>query len=550
MPIRNERRVAALTAGRFLLLSLLLCGWTPNLSPVWAQEALEPVVEDAAVADGETAADAPSTADLDELGDDLLERYRALPARDGILLVPRDEVPGISSIEVADGEVAVNGETVSAAILASWLGDEAAPLLALAALDTEAARQLLAVDATAAAGDPSPMAVRDADSEEEEDRPRRREREGDDRSVRLGQQFKIGGDIIIEENEIATEAVAIGGSVVVRGRVLRDIVAIGGSVEVEGEVGGEIVGILGGVILGPDSHVDGNITAVGSGVRRSPGARVGGQVTEAAVPGVAGNIDLGEWVDGRRHRSTDWVREWKANEAYWNLVGTVLLALMACLALLIGRRTVEGVERRIANGSDLLVAGLVGVAVQLLLVPALIIVTVLLVLTIVGCLALPLIPFLVLALVIAALFGYAGVALRLGRWLERRFGWRLESPYVAVLLGVALIEIWKLTGEALDIFGGPAWFFAAMFLFVGVVVEYAAWSVGLGAILMNWTQGRRDRRLPPPPPGTLPAGTPPPGGPPPGEVPPPLVAATDVSSGYEAGDSAPTPPAAPRDDRE
>ena len=162
-------------------------------------------------------------------------------------------------------------------------------------------------------------------------------------------------------------------------------------------------------------------------------------------------------------------------------------------------------ENAIAEGSEFLGAGVVGILVQLLIAPVLLIVSLILIMTLVGCLALPLIPFVILALVVAALFGYAGVALRVGRWLEGRFGWSLSSPYAALLLGVALIEIWKLVGETLDIFGGAAWVFAAMFIFTGVIVEYVAWSVGLGAILMNWVQGRRERRMPPPPP----AGPPP-----------------------------------------
>lgn len=451
-------------------------------------------------------------ADRDELREEILDRYQALPARDGVLLVPREDVPGISSIEVAEGEVVVNGEPVADTILRSWLGDEAEPLLALAVLDAEAARELLEVDATGGA-EAAPVTASAGDEERETARRSGDEEEGEERrAIRRGNQLKVGGDVIVEEDEVVTEAMAIGGSVVVRGRVLNDVVAIGGRVEVEGEVGGELVGLMGGVFLGPDSRVDGNITAIGSGVRRAPGSSVGGGVTEVAVPGAGGSMDWEEWMENRRYRGGDFLRQWETNEAYWNLVGSVLLALLACLALLIARGPVERVERRIADGSEFLGAGVVGVLVQLLILPILAIVSFFLIITIIGCLALPLIPFVILALVVAALFGYAGVALRVGRWLENRFGWSLTSPYAALLLGVALIEIWKLVGETLDIFGGPAWAFAAMFLFAGVLVEYVAWSVGLGAILMNWMQGRRDRRMPPPPPPATPPRGPYPGG--------------------------------------
>jgi|GEM_PF-591273 len=573
------------------LLALLLVA-TPALAPALAQEqgqdqGQEPettapaesateapdaeapdALEGQAALENPAAPEAPAEADEvgdGELRDELLERYQALPARDGVLLVPREDVPGISSIEIADGEVVVNGEPVGDTILRSWLGDEAEPLLALAALDTEAARNLLRVDVTGG-GEAVPVTATADDDERDTDR-RRSDDEADEdrREIRLGQQFKIGSDVIIEENEVASEATAIGGSVVIRGRVLRDVVAVGGSIEVEGEVGGTMVGVLGGVFLGPDSRVDGDITAVGSGVRRAPGASVGGQVVEVSVPGGGGHGDWEEWVEGRRYRGGDFLRQWETNEAYWNLVGSVLLGLLACLALLIARGPVERVERRIANGSDFLGAGVVGVLVQLLILPILAIVCFFLIITIVGCLALPLIPFILLALVVAALFGYAGVALRVGRWLGGRFGWELSSPYAALLLGVALIEVWKLIGETLDIFGGPAWFFAAMFLFAGVVVEYVAWSVGLGAILMNWFDGRRDRRMPPPPPGdpyrrggvephvgygAYPAGPATPAaersaGEPAAEAPP-----APVAPPAPPADEPPTPPEEPAEDRE
>jgi len=477
----------------------------------------------------------------------LAERYRALPTRDGVMLVPRQEIVGIRSIEVADGEVAINGEAVSPTILRSWLGDEAAPLLALAALDEDEARALLAVEGEAAgpgaqgaAGEAEAMADEDAEAAAglaEPPEPPAPPAIPDDHFVHQGQQFKIGGDIVVDDNEVASDAFALGGSVLVRGKVRKDVVAIGGSVEVSGEVGGEIVSVLGGVVLGPDAVVNGNVTAVGSGVKRAPGSRVRGEITEVSVPGSGGgDIDWEDWVDSRSRHDRLWLHGSRLDDAYLNLVGAAILALLVCLALLVGRGVVERVERRVSNTSDFLVAGLVGVAVQLLLLPVVGIVTILLVITIVGCLALPLIPFLLLALLVAALFGYAGVALRAGRWLQGRFGLEHKGPYLAALLGVALIEVWKLVGESLDVFGGPAWFFSLMFVVVGVVVEYVAWSVGLGAILINLIEGRRSRAVPPPPP----PGHHPPGGLPPASPQPPSETAAAAAT---AADGEAPPPA-------
>jgi hypothetical protein len=537
-PARGEK---TRRRGRFAFpaaLAILLLALTAVLPPAAAAqqaEAPEPatggasqpaapqpaVVEETPAAAGEGVAE-------QGLAGRIEARYRVVPRVDGLLLVPRQEIPGIRDLEVSDGEVRVNGEAVSANILTSWLGDEAVPLLALADLGDDGARQVLGISEEDVA-----LAEAEAARAEAEEEARRAAAEAAEEAAELGEPppppepeepetrrrhsgatMKFGSSIVIQADEVASEAGAIGGSVTVLGQVRRDVVAVGGDVEVTGEVGGDVTAVFGDVVLGPDAVIEGNVVAVGGEVEKAPGARIGGDVNEVGIGGIgAGGID---WDFGHRHDDS-WFRQWKVKEAYWNLVGAVFLGLLVCLALLISRPTVERVTERLHNFSDVLVAGVVGLAVQLLLVPLLLILVLLLVITIVGCLALPLLPFALLALAVAALFGYAGVSLRLGRWLAGRFGWRLQGPYLAALLGVGLIEVWRLFGESLDVFGGPAGFFAAMFMILGAVVEYVAWSVSLGAILMNLFQGRRrGGATPPPAPGLPPAPPTPPPAPPEG----------------------------------
>jgi len=563
-PTRGEERRRH---GRWafpVALGALLLILTVALPPLaMAQEATTPETAAPETAAPEPAPQAveatPAAAEAEQgLAGRIEASYTVLPSAEGVVLQPRQEIPGIRNIEVADGEVRVNGEAVSATILSSWLGDEAAPLLALADLGDDAARELLGVTAEAAA-----LAAAEAEAEEA---ARRAAAEAEELGSELGEPpappappeprirtrhsgstMKFGSSIVIQEGEVASEAGAIGGSVTVLGQVRRDAVAVGGDVEVVGEVGGDVTAVFGDVILGPDAVVDGNVVAVGGQVEKAPGARIGGDVSEIGVGGIgAGNFDWDDWAP--HGRSEGWIRHWKVKEAYWNLVGAVFLGLLACLALLVSRSTVERVAARVSNVSDLLVAGLVGLAVQLLLVPLLIILVLLLIITIVGCLALPLIPFALLALVVAALFGYAGVALRLGRWLGERFGWKLQSPYLALLLGVGLIEVWHLIGESLDVFGGPAWFFAAMFIFVGLAVEYVTWSVSLGAILMNLFQGRRGGagELPPSPAGpALPPVPPVPPAPPGSDAAAPEAAAPEAPALEAAAAPEPEPAAEP-----
>lgn len=524
----DDRHRGAGRAGRWTVAWLALLLIAPTLLAP-AATAQEPAAETAAGTAAAEPAEARGEATA-ELRAAVEERYSVLPSRTGVMLVPETEIPGIRSIEVADGEVAINGEVVSPTILRSWLGDEAEPLLELAAVDTAAARDLLGVDEARAAaqeaaaegsatetGDEAGEDASEAEPAEDEDGAAEPPEppappappEPSAPTVRTGSLFKLGSDIVIEEDEVASEAVAIGGAVTVLGRVSRDVVAIGGPVEVQGEVGGEIVSVFGGVTLGPDAEVGRNVTSVGRGVRQAPGARVRGGVTEVAMPGsVSGEIDWDEWV--RERRSDSPIRAWRMGEPYWNLIGIGFLALLACLAILAARGPVGRVEERVSDGSDLLVSGLVGVAAVLLVLAVVSVGSVLLAITGVGCLLLPFFWLAALvAVFLAAVVGYAGVALRVGRWTAARFGWRPGGPYVLALIGIALIEVWKLIGEILGIFTGPVWFFAAMFIFAGLVLEIVVWLVGFGAVIMNLFANRqRGGELPPGAGAPLPPGAP------------------------------------------
>ena len=450
---------------------------------------------------------APGAAgEADELASHLAATYRARYTADGVELLPRGRVaPGVSVVEVADGEVLVNGEEVSETTLRAWFGAEAAPLLALAERDADEARRLLSVDepvadeATDAAAAALPEPPRPPEPPEA-DAP-------DPRRKRSGSILKFGSDVVIDSDEVADEAVSIGGAVIVHGEVRRDVVAIGGDVEVHGEVGGELTAVFGDVDLGPESRVDGNVLSVGGRVRRAPGAEVTGDIEQIGVSGIdSGEIDWDGWV---RRDASGPIRHWKIDDAYWNLVRAALLALLACLTYLVGRRSVDAVAGRFASLLEVVIAFAVGVAAWLLIVPVTVILVVLVAITIVGCLLLPLVLVAEAALVVVVfLIGYTAVALRVGSWIGRRFGRRFGG-YLLIVVGVLAIEIWHLLGQGLDIFAGPMAFFAWMFIVVGIAVEFLATTIGIGGVILHFFDSRRQAgELPPgpPPAGSLPPG--------------------------------------------
>ncbi|HEY8019561.1 MAG TPA: polymer-forming cytoskeletal protein, partial [Thermoanaerobaculia bacterium] len=306
------------------------------------------------------------------------------------------------------------------------------------------------------------------------------------------------------------EVTAIAGSVTVDGEVSDNVVAVGGSCTINGRVGGSVTAVGGSVRLGPQAEVSGDVVSVGGEIDKDPGARVHGSTSEVSALGAFGAPDHGR-------------RVWSVSpfagvgRLMETLTKIVLLALLVCLVLLVARPTVERIALRV--GAEPGRAGLTGFLCQLAFLPLLVVVTVLLVLTIVGCALLLLYPFAFIALLIAGLVGYAAVALRLGSWAEERLGWHYTSPYVMALAGVALIEFLPFIGRVLGLI--PFFPLGAACRVAGFVVGYLAWTIGFGAVALDFLAAggfRQWRRRPEPSP-VLPAPAPAP--PPPPAAPPP-----------------------------
>jgi hypothetical protein len=212
--------------------------------------------------------------------------------------------------------------------------------------------------------------------------------------------------------------------------------------------------------------------------------------------------------------------------------------------VLTAQRPLARIEARVV--ADPWRSALAGLLTLILFVPLLVVVCVILAISVIGIPLLVLVQFVVLLFCVAMLVGYAAVALCLGHWLDRRFGWQLRSPYMAALVGVAAIEIWTLLGDGLDIFGGPIAVLAALVLAFGFVVVAGAWIVGLGAVVLTRLGAST---APPPEAAPAPLSPPPPPAPPGGE---PLPAAgyhpsEATEPAYQpppaAPDPAPPPPA-------
>ncbi|HKA02063.1 MAG TPA: hypothetical protein VKE70_36380, partial [Candidatus Solibacter sp.] len=125
-----------------------------------------------------------------------------------------------------------------------------------------------------------------------------------------------------------------------------------------------------------------------------------------------------------------------------------------------------------------------GVLAQLLFIPLLVATIVVLVVTIIGIPLLVLIPFAILGLAVIALVGFTAVAYHLGRLVNQRFVWTLHNPYMTVTTGIVLLISPVLIARLLGLANWLMFPITGALVFVGVIVEYLAWTVGFGAVAL------------------------------------------------------------------
>ena len=357
----------------------------------------------------------------------------------------------------------------------------------------------------------SPQAIEPPAPPEAPDAPARPKRP---RTRRSDAQVVVGSSLVVEEDESTEDVVVVGGSLTVLGEVFGDAAAVGGSVTIEGRVTGDVSAVGGSVLLGPDAEVMGDAMSFGGSVVLDDGAVIHGEVVEVTRPGIHWSMwpRMWSWGGWDEHRD-DWFHvspfDWALSQA-WRVFALVVLVLVAFFALLVGRTPIERIGRRVEV--EPWKSGLVGLAAQILFVPMLLTVIVILAVSIVGIPFILLLPFALVAVVIAVFFGYVGVALKLGDLLRERFGWSIRSPYMVLLLGILGLRVWSLIGQMINVDGPPLRLFAGLFLLFGFFVGYVAWTLAIGgAVLTRFGTGESWSRAPaaPAPPAELAAPPPP-----------------------------------------
>jgi hypothetical protein len=421
----------------FLILALLAAVWLAA-----------PVAAAPAGADSEEAA---------QLLEQLEERYEVLTLEESWVLRPSAGSSAFDVLEIRPGTASVDGERKTRDELRELIGDDADLMYSLAELAGEEA------------GPPAEP------GEDDEPAPRRIQRRSE-----TDTRVSFASSLTVEEDESVRDVVVIGGSLEVLGEIDGDAVAVGGSIEVRGEIDGDVTAVGGSVSLGPDAVIDGDVAAIGGSVHREPGAQIRGGITELSLGDWEGfdgfDLDFGPWWPGRH--GLVWV------DLAESITLTVILGFFVLFMVLIARGYAASVGARAAR--EPWKAGLVGLIAQVLFVPLVVLVFIILAVSVIG------IPMAILwmiasplGLILMFLMGYSAVALVVGGKADQRFRLGGLSPYVAVLLGLALIQGCTIFGEALSILGGPIRLMAWLLILTGFLVKFVAWTVGLGAVLLH-----------------------------------------------------------------
>jgi hypothetical protein len=392
--------------------------------------------------------------DVAELRRQLLGRYDIVRLQQGVALVPRRQNSSVRMIQVVDGIVSVDGETLTGRQLSDKLGGDANLIVQVSYLDRAAQRELAL---SSSSGQPAPAVTAPPTTESGDTISRKQ--------VSYGDMVRFGGGVTVASNE----------------RVQGDVVAMFGPADIDGEVTRDVVVIMGPLNLGPTAVVRGNIAVVGGSLHRADGAIVSGKIDEIGF----GNqrAHNGEVVAGRG-RTRD--RFGSLRRHGGSLAGTAtrisLLLLLGLVAVALGRPGIEQIGERAAVSP--VRAGLVGLLAEILFVPAVVALIVVLAVSIVGIPLLLLVPFGVAAVMLLMLVGFAGVAYHLGAWVARRVGFGEPGHYLSLTIGVITIAGLTLIARLAGLSGGP--FIGVPIAAVGYLLEYLAWTIGFGALILTW----------------------------------------------------------------
>lgn len=232
--------------------------------------------------------------------------------------------------------------------------------------------------------------------------------------IKSGDSVAIFNNLTIPGDTTVTgDAIAVFGSMDIRGTVRGDAVAVFGSVDIYGEVEGDVVAVFGSVDIKSRASVGGDIVGVFGGVDKENGAVIKGEIVDTKGSSFFTNINL--LPDSKTEAGS--------------IVGMLITYAFACLALvLVPDRIAFMAERYKFNLGRSLGIGALVLLVLVLLLPVLVI-------TIIGIL-----PafFLVVLLMVAMLASLTALYIALGRKVAAAVEGK-NAVYIQLLIGLVIV---------------------------------------------------------------------------------------------------------------
>jgi len=262
---------------------------------------------------------------------------------------------------------------------------------------------------------------------------------------------QFGDDVIIEAGEM----------------VEGDVVAILGSIVIDGKVDGDVVSVGGGITVGSEGEIDGDAVSVGGQVTKEPGGIVRGEtVSVGSGGGYPLGLHRGPFFSGGIFS--------RGGRLFGFVMWTIFLVLLGLITVAIARRPVERVCE--LSRKEAFKMGLIGLLVQVLIMPAM----ALLFVTVIG---IPVAIFVIpLLLALALLLGYVGVSLATGERIGNGHG---RSPYGSMTIGLLILQGLVILGAIIGLPGGGLGLVGTIIKVIGCAVIYVAGTVGLGAVIMS-----------------------------------------------------------------
>jgi hypothetical protein len=315
----------------------------------------------------------------------------------------------------------------------------------------------------------APLPERDSNREFPRDRVWRDWDDWPSRGDRDGVHLRILGDYRLDKGATAREPVVVlGGNATIDGHVQEDVVVIGGRLR-----------------LGPTAVIDGDVFTAGHDPMIDPGAHIKGKVDQAVV-------DLPDVIFGGD--------PWNLDSEWWRfapLGATVLrLGVVLTIAVLLTLIAPGWIRSMAGRASSTASAGVLGAVAEVLFVPAIVLVCVALLISVIGIPLLAAIPVVIAFSALLWVGGFAAVAVALGARLRGSRGDRTSVPFLDLLTGFLAITGVSIFANFVGLASGVLSPFGSVFSIAGLVIEYAAWTVGLGAALSTFVMDRR--RVTPP----------------------------------------------------